>query len=63
MVYTGYMGRAKGKSVLYMNIDESLLERIKTFRFQERFESQSEAIEFLLEYALKQKPKREDLKP
>jgi hypothetical protein len=63
LVYTGCMGKAKGKVVLYMNIDAPLLERIKDFRFEQRFDSQSEAIEYLLDYALKQKPKRDEPKP
>lgn len=37
--------------------DESALDRIDRFRWQHRFISRTEAIRFLVDYALDQKPK------
>jgi metal-responsive CopG/Arc/MetJ family transcriptional regulator len=41
-----------------MNISQDLLERVEKYRFKRMFESRSEAIEFLLEAALKINPER-----
>ena len=49
---------AKGKKQLNMNMDPELLARIDRFRFKRMFATRSEAIEFLLEYALKANPER-----
>jgi metal-responsive CopG/Arc/MetJ family transcriptional regulator len=49
---------AKGKVQLNMNIDPELLTRIDKYRFKRMFAARSEAIEFLLEYALKANPER-----
>jgi metal-responsive CopG/Arc/MetJ family transcriptional regulator len=57
MVYSIYMP-AKGKTALNMNIDPDLLARIDKYRFKRMFASRSEAIEFLLEAALKLNPER-----
>jgi metal-responsive CopG/Arc/MetJ family transcriptional regulator len=47
---------AKGKTPLNMNIDPELLARIEKYRFKRMFATRSEAIEFLLEAALKLNP-------
>ena len=41
-----------------MNISEALLERVDKYRFKRMFASRSEAIEFLLDHALKANPER-----
>ena len=50
---------AKGKTPLNMNIDPELLAKIEKYRFKRMFATRSEAIEFLLEAALKLNPDRE----
>lgn len=54
-----------GTKPLNMNIDASLLERIEKYRFKREFQSRTDAIEFLLNFALKQNPdpKKEQQKP
>ena len=49
---------AKGKVPLNMNIDPELLARVEKYRFRRMFASRSEAIEFLLDAALKLNPER-----
>jgi metal-responsive CopG/Arc/MetJ family transcriptional regulator len=49
---------AKGKTPLNMNIDPGLLSRIDKYRFKRMFATRSEAIEFLLNEALKLNPGR-----
>jgi len=49
---------AKDKTPLNMNIDPSLLARIDKFRFKRMFATRTEAIEFLLDAALKLNPER-----
>lgn len=49
---------AKNKRPLFMNIDPGLLARIERYRFRRMFASRSEAIEFLLNTALKANPER-----
>ena len=39
-----------------MRYDDQLLRRVDDFRFKHRFESRSEAVRWLLDWALKQKP-------
>jgi hypothetical protein len=56
-VYSVYMP-AKGKTALNLNIDPELLARIDKYRFKRMFASRTEAIEFLLEAALKMNPDR-----
>jgi metal-responsive CopG/Arc/MetJ family transcriptional regulator len=50
---------AKGKTPLNMNMDPDLLARIDKYRFKRMFASRSEAIQFLLEAALKLNPDRQ----
>lgn len=57
-VYSIYVP-AKGKTPLNMNIDPDLLARVDKYRFRRMFASRSEAIEFLLEAALKINPERD----
>ena len=44
----------------YVNVlfEERMLKEIDDFRFENRFPSRTEAIRWLLEWALKQNPKR-----
>ena len=49
---------AKGKTPLNMNMDPDLLARVDKYRFKQMFASRSEAIEFLLDVALKANPQR-----
>jgi metal-responsive CopG/Arc/MetJ family transcriptional regulator len=53
----------KETKVLNMNIDKDLLDRIEKYRFRRMFKSRSEAIEFLLDYALRANPSREPAVP
>ena len=50
--------KPEGTKVLNMNIDKGLLERVERYRFRQMFPTQSEAIEFLLQHALKANPAR-----
>ena len=49
---------AQGKKALNLNIDPDLLSRVDRYRFKRMFASRTEAIEFLLEAALKLNPER-----
>ncbi len=53
------------KPLLNFVIEEDLLEKIDTFRFENRFQHRAEAITFLLKWAVNQKPKvkPEDVRP
>jgi metal-responsive CopG/Arc/MetJ family transcriptional regulator len=44
------------KQVL-LRLEKDLFRKIEDFRFSNRFESRTEALRWLLEYALKQNPK------
>jgi metal-responsive CopG/Arc/MetJ family transcriptional regulator len=55
--YTLYMAERETKP-LNMNIDKALLDRVEKYRFKQMFASRSEAIEFLLDAALKVNPQR-----
>jgi hypothetical protein len=57
MVYSIYMP-AKGKTPLNMNIAPELLARIDKYRFKRMFATRTEAIEFLLDAALKLNPEK-----
>jgi metal-responsive CopG/Arc/MetJ family transcriptional regulator len=50
---------ADEKQAVHMLLDRSLLKRLDDFRFKNRFDSRTEAIRWLLEWALKQGPKVE----
>ena len=45
------------KTYLNIPISKELMQRIDDYRFEMRFPARTEAVRFLLEYALKQKPK------
>ena len=45
------------KRYISLLLDESVLKDIDDFRFKHRFPSRTEAIRWLIEFALKQKPK------
>ncbi len=44
------------KPMLLFSIDPELLEQVDAFRYQHRFPARSQAIKYLLAWALKQKP-------
>lgn len=50
----------EGTVPLNMNIRKDLLERIEKYRFRRMFRTKTEAIEHLLEVALKANPKKAD---
>jgi metal-responsive CopG/Arc/MetJ family transcriptional regulator len=53
-----------GTKPLSMNINGVLLDRVDKYRFKRMFRTRSEAIEFLLDFALKINPERsKDQKP
>jgi metal-responsive CopG/Arc/MetJ family transcriptional regulator len=41
-----------------INLGSELLEEVNEFRFAQKFETRTEAIRWLIAYALKQKPRR-----
>ena len=45
------------KTFLNIAIPKELMEHIDNYRFDARFQSRAEAVRYLLEWALKQKPK------
>lgn len=45
------------KSFINIQFDEELLQQIDDFRFKFRFTSRTEAIRWLIRFALEQKPK------
>ena len=47
------------KPLLNFLIEPELLERVDDFRFKNRFQTRAAAIKWLLDWALKQKPKVE----
>lgn len=49
---------AKGKTNINFNVNDDLLARIDRYRFKRMFNTRTEAIEFLLEAALKLNPER-----
>lgn len=49
---------AKGKTALSLNLNPDLLARIDKFRFKRMFPTRTEAIEFLLDAALKLNPEK-----
>ena len=53
--------RKKPQSVILLVMDPypDLLKRINDFRFENRFDSRSEAIRWLLDFALKKNPRRQ----
>jgi len=58
-IYTEFMP-AKGKTPLNINIDTALLEKIDKYRHRRMFSTRTEAIEFLLQFAVSKNPPRED---
>jgi hypothetical protein len=61
LVYLVYLFREmpsdKPKPELILRLDEKLLKRVEDFRFTHRFANRTEAIRWLLDYALKTAPK------
>ena len=48
--------KGTSKQVL-LRLEKDLFKKVEDFRFNNRFESRTEAIRWLLEFALKQNPK------
>ena len=57
MAYAIYMA-AKGKTGINLNLSDDLLTKIEKYRHKRMFATRTEAIEFLLEAALKLNPER-----
>lgn len=51
------MQRKTPSSVFHLRLKKELREKIDEFRFTHRFETRTEAIHWLLEFALSQNPK------
>jgi hypothetical protein len=51
-----FMPADKTKPVVNLRLDADLLEQIDEYRFEQRFRSRMAALEFLLRYAVKQRP-------
>jgi metal-responsive CopG/Arc/MetJ family transcriptional regulator len=51
------MARKILSSFVHLRLKRELLEKIDDFRFTHRFESRTQAIHWLLEFALSQNPK------
>jgi len=58
MVYTEPVGKKKGSKPVNLNFRIELMERVERYRFRQMFETKTEAMEFLLEFALKANPKK-----
>ncbi len=50
--------KPEGTKGININMQEELLDRLDKYRFKRMFPTRTEAIEFLLDYALKANPKR-----
>jgi metal-responsive CopG/Arc/MetJ family transcriptional regulator len=48
--------KAKKKQYVNLLFDDALMKRIDDFRFKNRFPSRTEAVRWLLSWALRQKP-------
>jgi metal-responsive CopG/Arc/MetJ family transcriptional regulator len=48
------------KKLVHMLFDATLLKRLDDFRFKNRFANRTEAIKWLLDWALSQKPSRKE---
>lgn len=46
----------EGASLLHINVPQGLLRRLDDFRFKNKFPSRTEALKWLIDWALKQKP-------
>jgi metal-responsive CopG/Arc/MetJ family transcriptional regulator len=49
-----------GMQLVAVPMEPDLIKRIDDFRFKQRFTSRAEAIRWLIEHALAQRPKREE---
>jgi metal-responsive CopG/Arc/MetJ family transcriptional regulator len=45
------------RKMIHLQLEQDLLNKLDDFRFQNRLENRTEAIRFLLDWALKQNPK------
>lgn len=45
------------KTQVLLRLEKDLFKKVEDFRFNNRFESRTEALRWLLEFALKQNPK------
>jgi metal-responsive CopG/Arc/MetJ family transcriptional regulator len=51
------MRRKSTSKLIHLRLKEELRKKLDDFRFDQRFESRTQAIHWLLEFALKQNPK------
>ncbi len=51
------MPRKTPSQFIHLRLKKELVEKLDEFRFTQRFESRTEAIHWLLEFALNQNPK------
>jgi metal-responsive CopG/Arc/MetJ family transcriptional regulator len=51
------MRRKSTAKLIHFRLKTELLKKLDDFRFEQRFESRTETIHWLLEFALKQNPK------
>jgi hypothetical protein len=56
--YTSAM-KPKASKALHIKLSMQIWDRLEKFRFRRMFATRTEAIEFLLDYALKANPQRE----
>lgn len=57
LVYSRWMAEKKKLQMVHLRLEEAMLDRLDDLRFKYRFESRSEVIRWLLEWALSQNPK------
>ena len=50
------MASKKPTQMVHLRVDQEILEQLDDFRFQHRFETRSDAIRWLLSWALSRKP-------
>ena len=50
------MASKKPPQMVHLRMDQEILEQLDDFRFQHRFETRSDAIRWLLSWALSRKP-------
>jgi hypothetical protein len=52
------MPKKRDWQLVHMRIDAELIKKLETFRFRHRIETRTEAIEWLLNWALERRPAR-----
>lgn len=57
LVYSAEMAEKKQLQMVHLRLEQAMLDRLDDLRFKYRFESRTEAIRWLLDWALGQNPK------